>query len=192
MTRNPWTKAWIVPIAMITNTIASMTSTVPLVIATSHSCIVGTSEHLQTSSRPAGQHRMAASKSSAPTVGRDTSSTFGSGSRLSFYPDFLAALRSSDPQSRAPHALSYRVSRTAPSSTAGAYPKRRASTARGDPLSREQSHDDPQGQREMVDDVCDEHDRIDHQTGDDKEARDEQGLAIGIIWFRCVSRFPPA
>ena len=29
----------------------------------------------------------------------------------------------------------------------------------------------------MVDDVCEEHDRIDQQTGDDKEARDEQGFA---------------
>src|SRR5205814_8018502 len=48
MTRKPWTKAWNVPIAMMTNTIASMTSTVPLVIATSHSCMFGTSEHLQT------------------------------------------------------------------------------------------------------------------------------------------------
>jgi hypothetical protein len=55
MTRKPWTKAWIVPIAMMTNTIASIITTVPLVIATSHSCMVGTSEYLQPSrSRPAG------------------------------------------------------------------------------------------------------------------------------------------
>jgi hypothetical protein len=48
MTRKFLTKAWFVPIAMMTKTIASMISTVPLVIATSHSCVVGTSEHLQT------------------------------------------------------------------------------------------------------------------------------------------------
>jgi hypothetical protein len=37
----------------------------------------------------------------------------------------------------------------------------------------------------MVDDVCCEHDRIDHQTGDDKEARDEQGFAKEFQFDPC-------
>jgi hypothetical protein len=47
----------------------------------------------------------------------------------------------------------------------------------------------------MVDDVCGEGDRIDQETGDDKEARDEPGftkeLQLGpcrIVLYRAVDR----
>ena len=66
---------------------------------------------------------------------------------------------------------------------------------RGDPLSREQSNDDPQGQREMVDVVSGEGEWSDQETGDDKEARDEQGFPkelqldpCRIVLVRAVDR----
>jgi hypothetical protein len=43
----------------------------------------------------------------------------------------------------------------------------------GDPFSREKRDNDPQSQREMVDDALGKHDRIDQETSDDEEARDE-------------------